>query len=175
MVQYRRYYEKGGIYFFTVNLRDRRECLLVDHIAELRMAFRKTMIEMPFEIIAIVILPDHIHSIWKLPENDQDYSTRWKRIKGIFTKALRLKGVKLLQDKHKAYNLWQRRFWEHKIRDERDYTNHIGYIHYNPVKHGHVEKACEWPYSSFRNYVERGILDEGWGDSSNDLELGAGE
>lgn len=152
MVLYRRNRVRGGCYFFTVTLQDRRSRLLVEHIAELRDVFRQVKARMPFQINAIVVLPDHIHAIFTLPADDDNYSSRWRLIKSRYTRALLKKGIPLAANDAGEYNLWQRRFWEHTIRDNEDLNNHINYIHYNPVKHGLVEQVSEWPYSSFHHF-----------------------
>ena len=120
MVNYRRSQIKGGTYFFTVNLQNRKETYLTNYIEQLRESFRTTKQQYPFEIIASVILPDHLHIILKLPEDDVNYSARWKAIKSKFTRLLIKKGVWLKKNKKGEYNLWQRRFWEHQIRDDLD-------------------------------------------------------
>jgi putative transposase len=136
MVQYRRNYVPGGTFFFTVTLDDRRSSVLVDHVALLRAAFRKTRGERPFAIDAIVILPDHLHAIMTLPPGDSDFSDRWRRIKGAFMRGVVATGVAVSRDHRSEYNLWQKRFWEHTIRDDGDFERCADYIHFNPVKHG---------------------------------------
>nr|VFK22906.1 MAG: putative transposase [Candidatus Kentron sp. LFY] len=143
MSYYRRAYVPGGCYFFTA-VTWKRKPLLVRHIDRLREAFRKAKTAQPFEIDAIVVFPDHLHCIWQLPFDDADYSTRWKRIKQEFSK-----NIPARLNHRKEKQLWQRRFWEHVIRDERDWENHMAYIYYNPVKHGYVERPLDWQYSSF--------------------------
>ncbi len=176
MVNYRRNYVQGGSYFFTVNLQDRQSKLLIDHIDLLREAFRTVRSQQPFSIIAIVILPEHIHTIWELPPDDDNYSSRWRAIKSLFTRSLVKKGVELSKNKKGEYSLWQRRFWEHTIRDENDLQRHVDYIHYNPVKHGWVDSVKEWEYSSFHRYVKLGWIGEDWGgDQVDDLGLSFGE
>lgn len=162
MVNYRRSQEKGGTYFFTVNLKNRKENYLTCYIEQLRESFRIVKQQYPFEIVASVILPDHLHIIWTLPDNDSVYSTRWKAIKSKFTKLLIKEDVLLNKNKKGEYNLWQRRFWEHKIRDELDLKCHVDYIHYNPVKHGHVKQVIDWPHSSFHSYVDKNYLKIDW-------------
>ncbi|KTD53038.1 Transposase and inactivated derivatives [Legionella quateirensis] len=110
-----------------------------------------------------MVLPDHVHAVWKLPDNDFNYSLRWHQIKSNFTKSLIEEGVKIAKDQRGEYPLWQCRFWEHRIRDESDLQAHIDYIHFNPVKHGYVPSPKEWPYSSFHRYVQNGVLQENWG------------
>ncbi len=148
MVQYRRNYVAGGTYFFTLALHNRQSSLLTDHIDELRFAFKATMEKMPFEIDAIVILPEHMHAIFTLPEGDVNYSSRWRLIKSLFTRQLIKKGVALTRNHRGEYNLWQKRFWEHTIRDKDDMNHHMEYIQNNPIKHGLVANAIDWPYSS---------------------------
>ena len=117
---------------------------------------------------AVVILPDHLHTIWSMPEDDSDFSTRWRRIKEEFTKTYLANGGMEIQPsesgkKKKERGIWQRRFWEHSIRDEQDFEQHLDYIHYNPVKHGLVKSPHDWPYSSFSKWVKKGVYDEEWG------------
>src|SRR5258708_995062 len=135
MVRYRRNFVPGGTYFFTVTLADRRASALVDYISALRAPFPKTPNERPFTIYAIVILPDHLHTILTLPSADPDFSRRWQRIKGRFTTAVIAAGATIRRSRKGEYSLWQSRFWEHTIRDEEDFSRHVDYIHYNPVKH----------------------------------------
>lgn len=163
MVLYRRNRVAGGTFFFTVTLRDRSSDMLVRHIDLLRGAFRTVRAELPFAIDAIVILPDHMHAIWTLPEGDADYSGRWRAIKSRFTRELRASGTALTSDDRGEYQLWQRRFWEHTIRDDRDYEHHVNYIHWNPVKHGWSQRVIDWPYSSFHRYLRLGLLSRDWG------------
>ncbi|MGH8500536.1 MAG: REP-associated tyrosine transposase [Methylococcales bacterium] len=163
MSNYRRAWVPGGTYFFTVNLLERRRCLLVEHIDALRAAFRDAYRARPFEIIAIVILPDHLHCVWRLPEGDADNSIRWSHIKAGFTRRLQIdeyrSPVRLAK---RERGIWQRRFWEHLIKDEQDLIHHVNYIYINPVKHGEVSLASDWPYSSFHRDVKRGIYPENW-------------
>ncbi len=169
MVRYRRNFVSGGTYFFTVTLTDRRSSVLVDQIGALRAAFRVARRERPFAIDAIVILPDHLHAIFTLPTGDADFSGRWRRIKGHFSRHMITAGVPTTRHSNGDYALWQRRFWEHTIRDEDDFARHVGYIHFNPVKHGLVSRVHEWPHSSFHLYVRQGLLAVDWaGDSSSD-------
>jgi putative transposase len=167
MVRYRRNFVPGGTFFFTVTLADRRSSVLVEHIAVLRAAFRVTRSERPFAIDAIVVLPDHLHTIITLPSYDSDFSGRWRRIKSYFTRRIATQDEKL-RNQRGEYALWQRRFWEHTVRDEADFSRHVDYIHYNPVKHGLVSCARDWPYSSFHRYVRRGLLPHDWGGAVDD-------
>jgi putative transposase len=163
MVRYRRNFVPGGTFFFTVTLDDRRSSALVDHIASLRAAFRKTRGEWPFILDAIVILPDHLHAIMTLPTGDSDFSGRWRRIKGIFTRNVVAAGVPVSRNHRGEYALWQRRFWEHTIRDDSDFERCADYIHFNPVKHGLVRSPAAWPHSSLYRYVRTGVLSQDWG------------
>ncbi|MET3906706.1 putative transposase [Bradyrhizobium sp. S3.3.6] len=163
MVRYRRNFVPGGSYFFTATLDDRRSSVLVDHADKLRTAFRVTRAERPFTIDAIVILPDHLHVIMTLPEDDSDFSGRLRRIKGLFTHQLAASGASISRNHRGEFALWQRRFWEHTIRNESDFERCADYIHYNPVKHGLVASPIDWPYSSLHRYVRAGLLPADWG------------
>ncbi len=164
MVNYRRNRIPGGTYFFTVTLKDRKSSLLIEHIDSLRQSFKYTQTKYPFSVDAIVILPDHIHAIWTLPENDNDYPRRWQATKSKFTQSIRKEGVPLSKNQKGEYTLWQRRYWEHTIRDEKDRSQHTDYIHFNPVKHGLTKQVKDWPYSSFHSYVKKGILENNWAE-----------
>jgi len=168
MVHYRRNRVPGGTYFFTATLADRHSRILIEHIDDLRAAFRAVRRERPFQIDAVVILPDHLHTVWTLPENDLDYPARWRAIKSQFTHRVRKRGVPLKTNSKGEYALWQRRYWEHTIRDEDDLRKHVDYIHYNPVKHGLVSRVTDWPYSSFHRYVRRGWLSQDWATPAHD-------
>ena len=165
MVQYRRNWVPGGCYFFTVSLRNRQSTMLVDHVDALRAAFRHVRHQRPFVIDAMVVLPDHLHAIWTLPPNDADFAGRWQAIKSRFSRTLVKGGVTMTRNAKGEYDLWQRRYWEHTIRDEVDLTRHVDYIHFNPVKHGYVASATEWPFSSFHRYVKAGVLTADWGSA----------
>jgi putative transposase len=163
MPNYRRVRVPGGTFFFTVNLLERRRALLVDHIDALRSAFEDARKARPFTTIAIVVLPDHLHCVWRLPENDCDNATRWRQIKTAFVKAMPCGERRSSRRELKGERgIWQRRYWEHLIRDERDFRSHIDYIHFNPVKHGHVSRVIDWPYSSFHRWVRNGQLPADW-------------
>ncbi|PKM46420.1 MAG: transposase [Gammaproteobacteria bacterium HGW-Gammaproteobacteria-1] len=167
MVHYRRNRVPGGSYFFTVTLHDRRSDLLVQHIDILRKSFAAVMAARPFIIDAIVVMPEHLHAIWTLPPEDADYPGRWRAIKARFTQRLR-------QYTHEPLRSpWQSRFWEHTLRNDADFQRHVDYIHYNPVKHGHVSIAADWPYSSFHRYVKTGLYAPDWG--TNDIAGDFGE
>ena len=163
MVHYRRDNTPGATYFFTVTLRNRHSTLLTTHIKQLGEAFRHVQRKATFRTIAIVVMHEHLHAIWQLPIDDSHYSRRWGLIKGHFTHALLKAGLPFIKDNSGEYNVWQKRFWEHRIRDETDFERHIDYIHYNPVKHGLVSLPREWPYSSIHRYIANGILDKDWG------------
>jgi putative transposase len=157
MVAYRRNRLAGAYYFFTITLRDRRATTLTDHIGLLRAAYSRVQSERPFTTVAIVVLPDHLHAVWTLPELDTDYSTRWQLIKTHFSRTVRR------QTKWPStVKIWQSRFWEHTVYDDNDLDNHLAYIHHNPVKHGLVERACDWPHSSFHRFEERGKIARDW-------------
>ena len=163
MVQYRRNHEPDGLYFFTVTLKNRNTTLLTDHIDLLKKSLQRVQKENVYETKAIVVLPDHMHTIWKMPGEDQNYSLRWRKIKSYFTHSLNQLGMPIAKNTRGEFNIWQSRFWERTICDENDYENHINYIHYNPVKHGLVNYVRDWPYSSFHRYVRQGMLDLDWG------------
>jgi putative transposase len=149
----------GGCWFFTVNLLDRCQTLLVDQIETLRGAVAATRQSHAFTIDAFVVLPDHLHAVWSLPAGDSDFSTRWRLIKNRFARALpkqeALDAVRIARNER---GIWQRRFWEHLIRDEADYARHIEYCYINPFKHGFVTRVRDWPYSSFHRDVRAGIF-----------------
>jgi len=168
MSNYRRYRIAGGCYFFTVNLLERNKSLLVDHIDLLRESVRLCKQKYPFYIDAWVVLPEHMHFIWTLPKGDADFSKRWKLIKTEFSKGLpKVERRSSVRIKRGERGIWQRRFWEHVIRDNRDYATHMDYIHFNPVKHGWVTAVIDWPYSSFHHYHKKGLYLEHW--ASNEL------
>jgi putative transposase len=163
MPDYRRNRLPGGTYFFTVNMLDRRSDLLVTQIDALRAAVRQALARPPFQIDDWVVLPDHMHCLWTLPENDADFSGRWRAIKTSFSKSLPAIANRSGENLHKGERgIWQRRFWEHTIRDDRDYAVHMDYIHFNPVKHRLVERAADWPFSSFRRCVAAGLYAADW-------------
>lgn len=171
MRTYKRVKIKGGCYFFTVNLQVRYpNDLLVRHVDDLREAFRTIRKDHPFQMDAVVIMPDHLHCIWQLPEGDDNFSQRWALIKARFSRQI-VSGEPVSNSRRRKgeRGIWQRRFWEHAIRDEMDYHRHVDYIHYNPVKHGYVDAVHLWPYSSFKHWVKNGYYDENWG--CNDPEI----
>ena len=175
MIYYRRNFVSGASYFFTANLADRRSSLLVDYIGELRVAFRYVRERHSFAVDAIVVLPDHLHAIWTLPDGDADFPMRWRLIKSAFSRALPT-GEKVSPSRiaKGERGIWQRRYWEHTLRDEQDFERHVDYIHFNPVKHGLVQRVRDWPHSSFSKMVRDGTYPEDWagdnraGDNRND-------
>lgn len=165
MPDYRRNRVPGGTYFFTVTLLDRSSRLLVTHIDLLRDAARAARTRSPFHIDAWVVLPDHMHCIWTLPPGDDDYSGRWRSLKKAFTKSIpATEHRSAVRMRRGERGIWQRRFWEHTIRDERDYASHTDYVHFNPVKHGLAAHPADWPYSSFRRCVAAGLYASDWCD-----------
>jgi putative transposase len=162
MVQYRRSRVAGGTYFFTVNLRNRSDDLLVTHVDALRAIVNDVREQSPFTIDAMVVLPDHWHAVWTLPVNDQAYASRIRLIKARFTKHLLRQGIAIEQDNRGEYKLWQRRFWEHTIRDDCDFETHVNYIHINPVKHGYVTRPVDWPHSTIHRFVAKGTVSDNW-------------
>jgi putative transposase len=173
-MRYRRAFIPGGSFFFTV-VTENREPLFASEkaVAVLRKAFRTVKANRPFQVEAMVVLPDHLHCIWTLPPNDSDFATRWRLIKTWFTKhcdpALRPTPNRARIAK-KSQALWQHRYWEHALRDEGDFAGHVEYIHYNPVKHGYVLSAVDWPYSSFHRHVAAGIFPADWGRGGMDFQ-----
>lgn len=163
-MRYRRADVAGGTYFFTVNLADRRRDLLVEHVDVLRAAVRAVKERHPFHIDAFVVLPDHLHAIWSLPPGDADYATRWMLIKAGFSRRL-AKGERRNTSRIRKgeRGIWQRRYWEHLIRDDTDYQRHVDYVHYNPVKHSYVARAADWAYSSIHRYIAAGMVSPDWG------------
>ena len=165
MTEYRRTWHPGATWFLTVNLAERRGYrLLVERIDVLRIAFRNVRARHSFHIEAIVILSDHLHCVWTLGPGDTDFSTRWSLIKGHFSRAIE-KGERISQSRAKRgeRGLWQRRFWEHLIRDRADFNRHVDYVHWKPVRHGGVRRVSDWPHSSFHAFRRRGDLSAGLG------------
>ena len=169
MPEYRRIWVPGGTYFFTVNLLERQSNnLLVRNIGLLREVVRKVRSNHQFEIHGWVVLPDHIHCIMSLPNGDSDFALRWRLIKSGFSKQLP-KNERLSKSRIKRgeRGIWQRRYWEHMIRDQSDFNAHMDYIHINPVKHGFVSQVRDWPYSTFHKLVEQGVYNLDWAGSQN--------
>ena len=173
---YRRNFVAGASYFFTVNLAERRLRLLTDNIDLLRAAFRYTRLRRPFAIDAIVVLPDHLHTIWTLQQGDSDFAVRWQLIKANFSRGLaqgeRISASRL---RKRERGIWQRRYWEHTLRDDGDVARHVDYIHFNPVKHGHVDRVGAWPFSSFHRMVRLGSYPDDWAGDAKDHDSGFGE
>ena len=168
MPNYRRPFYPGGMFFFTV-VTERRRALFSQRPARrhLHDAVEKVRAERPFDLVATVLLPEHLHSIWQLPEDDTDFSARWSCIKRYFTQAHLASGaseapVSASRGRHRERGLWQRRFWDHRIRNEDDMIHHVNYIHYNPVKHGLVRCPHAWPWSSFHRWVGRHVYPPDW-------------
>ena len=165
MPNYRRARHPGGTYFFTVNLLQRRgNTLLIDKIDLLRTTVDIVRGRHPFKIHGWVVLPDHLHCVIELPAGDSDFTNRWRLIKMGFSKGLpkteRRSAVRIARGER---GIWQRRYWEHLIRDEADFRAHVDYVHFNPVKHGLVRRVGDWPYSTFHRLVEEGVYPADWG------------
>jgi putative transposase len=176
MTSYRRNFIPGGCFFFTVNLADRGLRLLTEHVDALRGAIRVTRERHPFTIDAIVILPDHLHAVWSMPEGDRDFATRWRLIKSTFSRSFAAgEPVSASRVAKGERGIWQRRYWEHTIRDEDDLARHIDYVHINPVKHRLVTRVKDWPYSSFHRMVGLGIYPEDWAGDVAELAGNFGE
>jgi putative transposase len=166
---------EGRIFFFTVVLAERSSHLLVDRIDQFRRAYRTVQQRRPFETIAVCILPDHIHAVWSLPKGDADFSTRWSLIKSGFSRGFDSMPRSASKVAKREKGIWQRRYWEHAIRDEADLERHVDYVHFNPVKHKHVARVIDWPHSSFHRYVERGLLTADWGGDMRNIQGSFGE
>ena len=164
MPDYRRAWHPGGTYFFTVNLLQRQgNDLLVRHIELLRSTVDAVRQRHPFQIHGWVVLPEHLHCVIELPDGDADFATRWRLVKIGFSKALpKTEMLSEVRARRGERGIWQRRFWEHLIRDERDFQAHMDYVHINPVKHGLVERVADWPYSTFHRLVAKGIYPSDW-------------
>ena len=176
MPRYRRAIIPGGTFFFTLAIANRSDDLLVREIDRLRRIYRSVQERHPFETIAVCILPDHLHAIWSLPENDTDFPRRWSLIKSGFTRGLNVSSPR--SPRHivkREKGIWQRRYWEHAIRDDLDFAHHVDYIHFNPVKHRLVTRVRDWPHSSFHRYVSRGELPEDWGGDMREIRGSFGE
>jgi putative transposase len=169
MPNYRRAQTPGGTFFFTVVTHQRQPILLEPVFrAALREAVTRTRSHHPFTIDAWVLLPDHLHTIWTLPEHDTQFSLRWNIIKQLCSKALpefrddsRLSASRVAR---RETSIWQRRFWEHQVRDDTDFERCMDYVHYNPVKHGLVSRVKDWEWSTFHRLVSQGVYQEDWGE-----------
>jgi putative transposase len=173
MRTYKRIRVQGGTYFFTLTLAERRgNDLLVRHISALRAAFRQTLADHPVAMKAIVVLPDHLHCLWRLPPGDDDYPTRWRLIKSRFSRQIPVgESISDSRVRRAERGLWQRRYWEHVVRDEQDYRRHMDYIHYNPVKHGYVDDPKDWPFSSLKRLMAQGIYERDWAAPADVVDL----
>ncbi|SUD91970.1 REP-associated tyrosine transposase [Psychrobacter phenylpyruvicus] len=156
----------GGCYFITFVLQDRQSSLLTDYIAEFRMAYRDTKKNYDFNLDAMVVLPDHVHMILTLPESSNNYSIIIASLKSQFSRRMnKEESISQSRQKKRERGIWQRRFWEHRIRDDLDYQRHIEYIHFNPVKHGYVNSPKDWQYSTLRKFIDAGIYTQDWGEN----------
>lgn len=154
----------GGCFFLTLTLENRNSNLLTKHIPMFRQAYRDTKIRYRFELHGMVVLPDHLHMLINLPENESDFSALVSSLKAGFSRRLpKDEIISPSRADKRERGIWQRRFWEHTIRNERDFANHMDYIHFNPVKHGYVSAAKDWPYSTFMKCVEKGTYPLDWG------------
>jgi len=159
-MDYRRAWHKGGTYFFTVNcLQRKNNHLLVRNIDLLREVIVKVKRTHPFTIHAWVVLPEHMHCVIELPDGDSDFATRWRLIKMLFSRDINKDEYRSeIRKQRRERGIWQRRYWEHLIRDEADYRAHMDYVHINPVKHGLVQRVKDWPYSTFHKLGTYGAL-----------------
>jgi REP-associated tyrosine transposase len=169
MTDYRRAYIPGASWFFTVNLAERKNNrLLIDQIDLLRRSFKYTQQRYSFRMDAVVNLPDHIHCIWTLPPEDADFSVRWNMLKGYFSRNIeKTERISASRKSRRERGIWQRRFWEHLLRNQTDVNSHVDYIHWNPVKHGWVKNVRDWPHSRFHRYVEQGVYSDSWGSGES--------
>ena len=166
---------KGNIFFFTVVVAQRPSSLLVEEVDRLRRIYQTVQRRHSFETIAICVLPDHIHALWALPDGDTDFSRRWSLIKSGFSRGLDPQARSMSKVAKREKGIWQRRYWEHTIRNDADFERHVDYIHFNPVKHGYVATVADWAYSSFHRHVEQGLLTKDWGGDLHDLQGSFGE
>jgi len=167
MVHYRRNLVPGGTYFFTVTLRDRRSDALVRHIDVLRTALLAVRERSPFRVVAMAVMPDHLHAVWTLPPGDADYAGRWRAVKAALVRGAGRAGLPVERNAKGEAAIWQRRFWEHTIRDAADLATHCDYIHYNPVRHGLVARPAEWPHSTIHRFIASGIYPTDWATSGS--------
>jgi putative transposase len=177
MPNYRRAKVEGGCYFFTVNTLRRQPFLIEADVRDaLREAIQSVRRALPFMIEAFVLLPEHLHCVWTLPAGDANFAARWRLIK---TRVTQTCAARLMCDEYmtarrrekRQGSLWQNRYWEHQIRDERDFIKHVDYVHWNPVKHGHVTRVADWPYSSFHRYVKKGIYPYDWATNEKEIKV----
>lgn len=173
MPNYRRARVQGGTYFFTVVTHRRRPLFNVSaNVQRLRTALRRTRAAYPFQIEAMVVLPDHLHALWTLPDGDNDHARRWRLVKTLFTQSSPEDVTAERARRPGEQPVWQRRYWEHLIREEEDFRRHMDYIHYNPVKHGLVAQPGDWPYSSFHQAVKKAWYPPDWGACEPDNIMG---
>ncbi len=159
-----------------MTLADRSDDLLVRHIDHLRQAYQAAHDLYPFTTVAVCILPDHLHAVWTLPPDDANFPLRWSLIKSRFSRAIPADAVRSWSNTSKREKgVWQRRYWEHAIRDDSDLSRHVDYIHFNPVKHGYVSRVGDWPHSSFARFVARGLLPPDWGGDMREMAGRFGE
>ena len=165
MSNYRRARDAGVCYFFTLVSHQRLPVLTDAPLrAALRRAIERVRLYRPFVIEGCVLLPDHLHCLWRMPQGDADFGSRWSMIKRLTSQAIAMPGaVSLSRSLRRESGLWQRRFWEHRIHDEDDYQRHMDYLHFNPVKHGLVGRVADWPWSSFHRLVAEGVYPADWG------------
>ena len=177
MPDYRRAWHPGGTWFFTVNALQRGDKdLLVRHIGLLREVIRDVRRRHRFAIHGWVVLPEHMHCVLELPPSDTDFATRWRLIKAGFSKGFpATERRSVVRRARGERGIWQRRYWEHLIRNEQDYRAHLDYLHFNPVRHGHVRRVADWPHSTFHAWVERGVYSLDWAGSDFADALGAME
>jgi putative transposase len=175
MKNYRRWFVPGATYFFTL-VTANREPFLCDEAARriIREKLQECLAQWPFTLTAIVLLPDHLHTLWTLPDGDIAYPTRLGWLKKEFTKAWLLEGhpeqpISAGRQRDGLRGVWHPRYWEHTLRDDDDFEKHLDYTHYNPVKHGYVSQPCDWPWSSFKKWVARGIYPENWACGPDDI------
>ena len=170
MPNYRRLWNPGGTYFFTVNLLQRHDNdLLTRHADLLRAVVFRVKKAHPFKIHGWVVLPEHLHCVIELPPGDADYATRWRLIKMNFSKALPpTESRNASREQRGERGIWQRRYWEHAIRDEHDFNAHMDYVHINPVKHGLVKSVSDWPHSTFHKLVAAGVYPPDWAGGAED-------
>jgi putative transposase len=175
-MQYRRANAAGAAYFFTVNLADRSAQTLVQHINDLKKVMQKVKAAHPYALIAQAVMPEHLHAIWRLPPGDADFPMRWSLIKAGFSRHIaKTENVAESRAAKRERGIWQRRYWEHQIRDDTDLEQHVDYIHYNPVKHRWVKRSSDWPHSTLHEYIKRGMVTRDWGGSLTEGEKTYGE
>ncbi|MBU5617476.1 transposase [Psychrobacter sp. TAE2020] len=171
MRSYLRDKSKDGTYFFTMNLLDRKSQLLTTHANQFRQAYRITKQNHNFQLHALILLPDHIHILITLAEESDNYAVIISSLKTHFSRQITKSDDEMINQsriKKRERGIWQRRFWEHRIRDDLDYQRHMDYIHYNAVKHGYVERPIDWPYSTFKKCVDEELYSSDWGGAGID-------